>query len=165
VFSHHNEKKRAAARKLPSAPRASMIRSHPRAHRGARADRVSATRRSGSPLLYLTLLTFHAPTGARRCAGGIDHQLKLVTRLFRVLLDQPVADEAARRSTFEVPELAGAVRGPWTSRMMKVVRAGVSDYSFTVADELDRMLLIEHGERVVREHATAGWREPKPPTR
>src|SRR5262249_55411408 len=94
------------------------------------------------------------PRAARRAAAQrIDRQLKLVTRL-QGLARPTVADEAARRATFEVPELAGAIRA-LDVQNDEGVRAGVAIFLHR-ADELDRMLLVEHGERVVREHDTAG---------
>src|SRR5262245_16425902 len=110
-------------------------------------------------LSVLQLGLAHGP-GAARCTAAqrLDRELQLVAWLKR-LARPAVADQCARSGAFEAPELGAAVL-LLDRQDDERVRTGELELLHH-AFELDRILLVEHRERVMRQNGTARGDEDK----
>src|SRR5262249_19073149 len=96
-------------------------------------------------------------TAGSAAAERIDLKLQFIAGL-QGLAGPSVADEPAWRATFKAPYLAGAIL-LLDFQNDEGVRVGVLPL-FHDADEIDRMLLIEHGEGMMR-HRDAAHRNER----
>src|SRR5262245_26185977 len=110
-------------------------------------------------LSVLELGLDHGP-GAARCTAAqrLDRELQLVAWLKR-LARPAVPDQCARSGAFEAPELGAAVL-LLDRQDDERVRTGELELLHH-AFELDRILVVEHRERVVRQNGTARGDEGK----
>src|SRR5215467_2743910 len=110
-------------------------------------------------LSVLELGLAHGP-GAAWCTAAqrLDREFQFVARLER-LARPPVTDQRARSSAFEAPELGAAVL-LLDRQDDERVRTGELELLHH-AFELDRILLVEHRERVMRQNGTARGDEGK----
>ena len=105
-------------------------------------------------LAVLVLDLIDVPRTARGAAAEwVNAQLKLIARL-QGLARPAIADQSARRAAFKIPKLAGAVLF-LDVQNDEGVRAGITIFLHR-ARQLDRVLLIEHGKGMMRQHDTAG---------
>src|SRR5262249_22276290 len=97
------------------------------------------------------------PGAARRpTTQRMDGQDNLVAGLKRPT-GPPIPGHQTRRATFQIPDRRAAVR-PFDLQQKVRVRIGVFELLHG-ADEFDRVLLVEHGKRMMRDGSAAARNE------